>query len=237
MNEIITSLKNPKILHLKKCLNSHYAIKNNCFLLTDLKLIKEAYERHLVKQIYTYEPCAIATNVCVVSKGIFIKLNITSSIIAIISLLKSDNQYSDKVIYLDEISNPTNLGKIIYLMHKYHYRDLILSPNTVSLYNKKCLEIAQDYIFDISVHYGDINTLKELKKNNYQIISTGLKSATFLSDIVVNRPYILIFGNEARGVKSDILTLSDQVIRIDIRNIDSLNVATAIAIILENIKI
>lgn len=235
MNNLITSIKNPKIVFLKKCLNSRYALKNNCFVLTDLSLIKKASERHLIKQIFALNETSYKEETYLVTKEIFKALNIIGSIVAIATLLKPSDKCANKLIYLDEISNPSNLGKIIYLMHQYGYRDLILSPGTVSLYNKKCLEIAKEHIFDLSIHYGDIAFLKTLKSLGYQIISTGLKSSQLLLKVKATEKYVLVFGNEARGVNQSILKISDQIIRIDIKNIDSLNVASAASIVLSHI--
>lgn len=139
------------------------------------------------------------------------------------------------IIYLDEITDPSNLGKIILLMVNEGFNDLILSPKCVSLYNEKCLDIVKENIFNINVTYGDINTLRMLKEN-YQIIATGLQSACYLDEVKLNNRYVLIFGNEAHGVNKDILKLANQIIKIPINNIDSLNVSVAAAIILHNLK-
>ncbi|MCQ2794950.1 MAG: RNA methyltransferase [Bacilli bacterium] len=181
--------------------------KQQLFLVFDLASIKKAKQLGLLKEAYQTK----------------------DGVIGIVKFLPH-HPVGNKIIYLDEISDPSNLGKIIYLMKKYGIKDLMLSPNSVSIYNEKCLAIAKDSIFDINLSYGDINTLRKLKEN-YQIVATGLKSTNYLNKLKLKNKFVLIFGNESRGVNSNILKLAHDVIKIDIKNIDSLNVTVAASII------
>ena len=201
-----------KLKEVNKLLNSKERNKQRLFLVFDLASIKKAEQLGLLKEAYE-------TN---------------DGVIGIVKFLPHQS-LGKKIIYLDEISDPSNLGKIIYLMKKYHLKDLMLSPNSVSLYNEKCLAIAKDNIFDINVSYGDINTLRKLKKN-YQIIATGLKSNNYLEKLKLEDKFIIVFGNESRGVNIDILKLAHEVIKIKIKNIDSLNIAVSASIIFANLK-
>ncbi|MCQ2796396.1 MAG: RNA methyltransferase [Bacilli bacterium] len=181
--------------------------KQQLFLVFDLASIKKAKQLNLLKEAYETK----------------------DGVVGIVKFLPHQ-PLGNQIIYLDEISDPSNLGKIIYLMKKYGIKDLMLSPNCVSIYNEKCLAIAKENIFDINLSYGDINTLRKLKED-YQIVATGLKSTNYLDKLKLKKKFILIFGNESRGVNPDILKLAHEVVKIDIKNIDSLNVAVAASII------
>ncbi len=201
-----------KLKEVNKLLTSKERNKRELFLVTSLEMIKKAKELNLLKEAYE-------TN---------------DGYIGVVQYLPH-KPLGNKIIYLDEISDPTNLGKIIYLMNKYKIKDLMLSPNTVSIYNSKCLDVTKNNIFNINVTYADTSTLKKLKKD-YQIIATGLKSTNYLNKLKLKDKYIIVLGNESRGVSKEILNISHEVIKIDISNIDSLNVAVAASIIFDNLK-
>lgn len=230
--EKISSLNNKKIKNLIYLLSNKGRNENREFLVFDLTSIKKANKLGLLKEVYSLNEIDINVPSFLVSKEVMNKVNKGTEIIGVVKFLDSKNLTSNKIIYLDEISDPSNLGKIIYLMNKYHYKDLLLSSNSTSIYNKKCLDIAKDNIFNININYGDISSLTTLKEKGYSIISTGLKSSTYLSKFKLPNKFCLVFGNESHGVSEDILNISDKIIKIEITNLDSLNVAAAASILL-----
>ncbi|MCQ2792228.1 MAG: RNA methyltransferase [Bacilli bacterium] len=201
-----------KLKEVNKLFQAKEQLKQQAFLVFDLASINQAKKLGLLKGAY----------------------QVNHGVVGIVHFPKS-KPLSNHVVYLDEITDPGNLGKIIYLMKKNKIRDLILSKNSVSPFNKKCLMIAKDAIFDINIIHGDISLLKTLKKD-YQIVATGLKGACSLIDLKLKDKYIIVFGNEARGVKKEILNFANEVVKIEIKNIDSLNVAVAASIIFNNLK-
>lgn len=203
-----------KLKEFNKLASSKERNKKKLFLVRDLNSINKAKELNLLEEAY----------------------KTSDGVIASIRFLPP-RPLGDHIIYLDEISDPTNLGKIIYLMHKYGYKDLMLSPKCVSIYNEKCLEVCKDLIFDINVVNGDINKVKELK-NQYQILVTALKEeSVYIENLKPKKKYILVLGNEARGVNPSLIKLADEVVKIRIKNIDSLNVSVAASIILDNLSL
>ncbi|MCQ2786929.1 MAG: hypothetical protein MJ199_00845, partial [Bacilli bacterium] len=110
---------------VNKLLTNKERNKEHLFLVFDLASIKKAKQLNLLKEAYETK----------------------DGVVGIVKFLPHQT-LGNKIIYLDEISDPSNLGKIIYLMKKYGIKDLMLSPNCVSIYNEKCLAIAKENIFD-----------------------------------------------------------------------------------------
>ena len=75
------------------------------------------------------------------------------------------------------------------------------------------------------VNNYDLKLLKD-----YEIYATEIKGSVDISTIAKTSQHILILGNEAHGVSKELLELASKRIRIDIKNIESLNVAVAGAI-------
>lgn len=231
--EIISSKTNSKIKNLIKLKSQKEKDKTQQFLTSDLSIIKKANELGLLESIYSINKLNYKNNY-LVTKEVMNKIT-DEEAIGIVKYLPNNKINTNKIIYLDRIADPSNLGKIILLAIKYGYKNIIISNNSTSIYNQKCLDIAKDNIFKVNFTYGDIKTINKLKEDGYQIVSTGLKSSILLDEVKIKDKHIIIFGNEASGVSSDILNISNIVIRIPIKNIDSLNVAVATAIILDNI--
>ena len=72
--------------------------------------------------------------------------------------------------------------------------------------------------------------LEDLKKKGYKILATEIKGSVSLKKVQKFDKFVLVLGNEAHGVRDEVLKLADERIRIDIENIESLNVAIAGAI-------
>lgn len=239
MDTVLTSKNNVTIKYLKKLFTSNsFRNEEKKFILYDLDLIKIAKKKDLIVKMFSTSKLKGFEDVTLISKEMinYILNGKNSDYIAVVNFIESFNDFSNKIIYLDEVKDPTNLAKIIYLMNLYGFKDLILSPNCVSLYNEKCLSHLKQELFLINYHYGDIKTLLNLKKRGYSIYSTGLNSNTFLKDSKLANSSVIVLGNEARGVSKEILEISNFIIKIPIKNVDSFNVSVAFSILIDNLK-
>lgn len=140
-------------------------------------------------------------------------------------------------IALDAINDPGNLGTIIRLCDWFGVTQLLCSKETVDCYNQKVVQASMGSLTRISIKYIDLATyLKE----------TAVPS--FIADMDGENVYkstlpkeaILIMGNEANGVSDKIKTLIKNKICIprfgETQETESLNVATATAILLSEFK-
>ena len=141
------------------------------------------------------------------------------------------------VVVLDAINDPGNLGTIIRLCDWFGVDELICSKDTVDCYNQKVVQASMGSLTRISIHYVDlVDYLQE----------TSLP--TFIADMDGENVYktnlpkegILIMGNEANGVSEEIKNLVNHKISIprfgETQETESLNVATATAILLSEFK-
>ena len=149
-------------------------------------------------------------------------------------LLKILSKEAAKLVILDEINDPGNLGTIIRTTAALGYDGIILSKNTVDLYNDKVLRSTQGVLFKIPIF---IDVLEEiipiLKRNGVKCIGTSLKKSVTLDKVKKTNKFAICLGNEARGVSDNVLNLMDQNIRIEMKNdVESLNVSIAGSIIM-----
>ncbi len=115
---------------------------------------------------------------------------------------------------------------------------VILSSDSVDLYNDKVIRSSQGAIFEIDVYIKDLESVyKKLKESNHQIIVSTLSDDSIsLEELSIPKKLVLVLGNEGNGVSKLSLDNSDTKVKISMSNkIDSLNVGVAGAIIMYKI--
>lgn len=138
-----------------------------------------------------------------------------------------------KIVYLDEINNPGNLGTILRTAVAFDYDAVILSKGSVELYNEKVVAASKGALFLIDAFYDEINNYTQGRV----VIASALDDAILLSDCEKPKDFVLVLGNESHGVSSEILSLSNKVVKIEMNDaIDSLNVGVAAGILMNYFK-
>lgn len=237
MIQYIDSKQNQKIKDVMKLSKQSERIEKGEFVVEGFHMFEMALESGTIKRVFvTKENPKIPSNIqqYVVSTEIMDKISTEKNpqgILTVCALLKEDtNNISERVLYLDDVSDPGNLGTILRTALAFSYKTVILSKNCCSIYNQKVLQSSQGAIFNLNIIEDDEKLLDELKKNQYQIISTEIKGSVSLTKIKPENKHVLVLGNESHGVSENVLKKSDIRVRIDISDIESLNVAIAGAI-------
>jgi len=139
----------------------------------------------------------------------------------------------DRILILDDVQDPRNVGSLIRSAVAFNYDVIFLSNNSVDKYNLTLVQASQGSIFNLPIIKGNIfQYIQEIKANRFKIIGTDLhKSNTFYTGDKIEK-YALILGNEGHGISKEISDLCDTNLLIDIENIDSLSVNVAGGILL-----
>ena len=145
---------------------------------------------------------------------------------------KEKTQYH-KIVYLDQINDPGNLGTILRTAVAFNYDAVILSKGSVDLYNEKVIAASKGAIFLIDAFTDDINNYKDKQI----IVSTLDENSIPLSECDKPKDFVLVLGNESHGVSEPIIEMANQLVKIEMNDvIDSLNVAMAGAILMNYFK-
>ncbi|MGW9685508.1 TrmH family RNA methyltransferase [Flagellimonas sp. 2504JD1-5] len=143
---------------------------------------------------------------------------------------------SNWVIALDNVRDPGNLGTIIRLCDWFGIKQLICSLGTVDCYNPKVLQATMGSIARVNVVYVDL--VKYLKETHQPAYGAFMDGETVYASRLPKHG-ILIMGNEANGISSEIESMISRRIAIPQfgeQTTESLNVATATAILLSEIR-
>ena len=239
---IIESTDNKKIKNLRKLKSKKYRDEEKKFLIEGIHLVKEAYDSGNLIEVLLLEGDDIDFNapVTYVSENVMKSLSDLETPYNIIGICNypKEKEIGNKILMLDEVQDPGNLGTIIRSSVAFDIDTIYLSENSVDIYNSKVLRGCQGMNFYINIVRSNlVDKIKELKTKGYKIYTTDVNGGKELKSIKSPDKYVIIMGNEGKGVSFEASELADERIYINMNdNCESLNVAVATSIILYKFK-
>jgi TrmH family RNA methyltransferase len=235
----INSVNNPHIKALTALLSKKERQEKGKFLVEGYHLCEEAARRGLLDEILI---CDLHDEV----KGItnyFVNYDIIKKItkaitpqpiVGVVNIRNNFRYDFKRYLLLDDVSDPGNMGTIIRSAVAFGVEALIMSPDTVDIYNDKVIRATQGTLFELPYIYEDLKeAIVKLKNRNIRIFGTALKKSISIHDLDIPEEWAIIMGNEARGISDHILGMTDYNIIIPILPvIDSLNVSVSAGIVL-----
>ena len=238
----IESLNNNKVKEWVKLQDKKYRDINNKFLVEGDHLLKEALKTGRVVEIISDDKAWEIPGIPFyeVSTQIMKKISKQVSGTKVIGVVQKngDGKVEGNVCLLDNIQDPGNLGTIIRSAVAFNIKTIILSNDTVDLYNEKVIRASEGMIFGLNFIRGDLALIIDsLKKDNYKIYGTDVNKGTNLKDITFHDKIALIIGNEGNGVREELKRKCDSLINIPIaKSCESLNASIAASIIFYEIN-
>ncbi|GAB4298875.1 MAG: RNA methyltransferase [Ignavibacteriaceae bacterium] len=149
--------------------------------------------------------------------------------------LKLKNEFA---LYLEDISDPGNLGTILRTADWFGITDIILSPDSAEIYNPKVLRSSMGSVFHLNLFTDfPVNKLIKFTKEGYNVLCAD-KEGIPVFGLTDFRKKIICFGNEAKGISDQLQKISSGKITIPGKGkAESLNVAAAAAVILAQVFI
>lgn len=234
----ISSINNEYIKEISKLNEKKYRDKLNKYLIEGLHLVTEALKYDIIDTIIIREDFNYETNIkhIIVSSEVMKKLSDNPSIPKIMAVVnkKESTIKGNKILLLDRLQDPGNLGTIIRSAVAFNFDTIILSNDTVDLYNSKVLRSTQGMLFNINILRQDLtNVINELKNNNYTIYGTKVDNGYDVKEINNINKFALIIGNEGTGISDNILKQCDKYLYIKMNNnCESLNAGVAASILM-----
>ena len=225
----IESRQNQKIKDLMKLSIPKFSKEQRLFKIEGFHALEMAKRSGLLLSVFTTREIPdLSVPQYLVSQDIMESISCTTSpqgVICVCSYIEEQPIKSNKILLLDNVSDPGNLGTLLRTALAFGYKDIILKGGC-SQYNEKVLQSTQGAIFNLNI----VPFEDEEQLDGYEIIATEIKGNVELSKIGKIKKHVLVLGNEAHGVSKFLLEIADKRVRIDIDEIESLNVAIAGAI-------
>lgn len=232
----ITSLKNPKVIFWSKLKQKKYRDENNLFIVESAHLVEEALKKKIVNEVITLGDEDYNVPTYKVTYDIMKKIsNLSSpnSVMAVCNFLLPSKIAGDKILVLDKIQDPGNLGTIIRSCVAFNVQTLVISDDTVDIYNDKVIRSSEGMIFNINIIRSDLSEiLPKLKNLGYKIYGTNVVNGKNIKDINEKKCAVII-GSEGQGMSEKIKNTCDGFIYINMNEkCESLNAAVAGSIIM-----
>ena len=230
--KLITSLSQKKYRH-----------KYKLFVVEGVKVVQEflnsSYELEILfstESSFSYLDSFIEVSEQELKK--ISSLKTPNKVVALFKIpVEKNSNSSGLIVALDAINDPGNLGTIIRLCDWFGVDKLLCSKETVDCYNTKVVQSSMGSLTRVAISYID---LKEYL--------TSVSIPVFIADMDGDNIYemkpptsaVLVMGNEANGISNSIKQIVSTKITIprygDSQLIESLNVATATAILLSEFR-
>ena len=244
---MITSNSNEKIKQLAKLLKStKYRKEEHVFVVEGIRMFREIPE-HCRKQTYITNDCYEVhqaefegISYEIVSDYVMKSLSDTKNPQGILSLVTymehdiSKIRNGNRILILENIQDPGNLGTMIRTAEAGGIDGIIMSHDTVDIYNSKTVRATMGSVFRIPFCYTeDIRKeIELLKQANVEVYGADLEGSNVYA-CHFQEPFAFCIGNEGNGLSQALLDVLTKKVTIPMMgNVESLNAATAATVLI-----
>ncbi len=237
---MIESVNNKKVKEYAKLQLKKERDKQGLFIVEGEHMVIEAIKANVLEELFLLNeienpfdfPCTYA------NQAVLNKLSSQTSnakMIGICRKIQNKPSKEERIIMLDTVQDPGNVGTIIRSAFSFGYDCIYLSKGCADIYNPKTIQASQGALFHIPCIQVDL--LEKMNQLNIETYATALtENHINLQDIQPKNKYAIILGNEGEGIHQNIIDASDYTVKIEMDAFESLNVAIAASICMYTFK-
>ena len=242
--EKLTSLKNPRV-QLWRSLKDHKARQEaGLFLVEGIRMTREALdssftvETLLLREGYPVPGDLPAqTSVCMLPEYVFDAVCDTKSPQGIAAVLRLETKPASgpRLVALDQVQDPGNVGTILRTADAAGFDGLLLSPDCADVFSTRVLRASMGSIFRMGLSFPSSlpDALRILRNQGYAIISSQLDGDPFYQRGELGEKLVLIVGNEGNGISGSVRDEATHRLKLPMRGgAESLNAAVAAAVMM-----
>ena len=185
-----------------------------------------------------------------VSDNVFIRMSDTQTPQGIMAVVKmseitiedlfgrdmhiNSNTIQPLLLILENLQDPGNLGTIIRMAEGAGVTGVIMSCNTVDIYNPKTIRSTMGSLYRVPVIYVDdiCEAVEECKQKGIRVYAAHLKGTDNYNVKDYTQPTAFMIGNEGNGLTDKLTDKADELVRIPMQGkVESLNAAIACTIL------
>ena len=179
----------------------------------------------------------------VVTDNVFMRMSDTQTPQGIMAVVKmSDVDISDilsdscnpLLLIIENLQDPGNLGTIIRMAEGAGVTGIIMSSNTVDIYNPKTIRSTMGSLYRVPVIYVEdiCEAVEKCKAKDVNVYAAHLKGTDNYNKKDYTKPTAFMIGNEGNGLTDKLTHKADELVRIPMKGkVESLNAAIACTIL------
>jgi RNA methyltransferase, TrmH family len=239
----IESVKNPKVKAWKKLLTKKERDQSGTYLIEGFHLVEEALKEQIVLEVIVNQDMERQTHMNLEGiEVVYVKEDVMKVIcdtetpqgIAAVCEQKTvsiDDIKLEKLLLLDRVQDPGNLGTMIRTADAAGIDAVILGEGCADPYNPKVVRATQGSLFHLPLM--KVNLAEFIEKLDMPVYGTALEGGLPFEQVKKAESFALLMGNEGQGVSKDLLEITTKNLYIPIYGkSESLNVAIAAGILL-----
>jgi RNA methyltransferase, TrmH family len=146
------------------------------------------------------------------------------------------SQAGDRILLLEGVQDPGNVGTLIRTAAAFDFNGIILNESCAGPFSPKAVQASAGAVMSVWVRRTDryLKMAGDLKERNCKLVAADVRGEPLTKGFSLPGLFCLMLGSEGEGLSENLLALADQRIRIPMndRNVESLNVASAGAIMM-----
>ena len=142
---------------------------------------------------------------------------------------------SPKLIMCDEVTDVRNFGAVCRSAESFGFHAVIIPEKGSAQINEDAIKSSAGAIFNISIcrEKNIMNTARMIRESGIHLVAATEKASKDVAEGIYTHPICFIVGSEERGIRPDLLKISDELVRIPLSGkTSSLNVSVAAAIVM-----
>lgn len=139
------------------------------------------------------------------------------------------------LMVLDNLQDPGNLGTIIRTSEGAGVTGIVMSKETVDIYNPKVIRSTMGSIYRMPFYYAEdlLKAIEEMKKRNISTYAAHLEGKHAYDEEDYKKACAFFIGNEGNGLRDEVAKAADIYIRIPMcGQVESLNAAIAASVLM-----
>ena len=252
---MISSKNNAKIKSVRKLLSSSKERRlRDAFAVEGIRIVKEV-PKELLEEVYLSESLARSGEVSkedfrgaeLVSDEVFRHLSDTVTPQGILAVVRKPSYILDlssykersRLLLLDDVQDPGNLGTIVRTAEAAGVDMIILSEGCADLFNPKVIRSTMGSIFRVPFVVDDlVSVIETLKAEGVSVYGAALQGAVDFRTVSFPEKTAIVIGNEGNGISEGVLNSVNEKIFIPMEGkVESLNAAVSAAILLYHMDV
>lgn len=225
--------------------------KEQVFLVEGGKMFEEADEAY-IREVYVSESYLEKNGISdklqrvgfeTVSDEVFKKISDTKAPQGILCVMKQYAYSFEKLlekenpvfVLLEDIQDPGNLGTILRTGEGAGIDGVIMTKDTVDIYNPKTIRATMGSIYRMPFLYVDSlsDAIKKIQEKGIAVYAAHLQGENYYDSFDFTKGTAFLIGNEGNGLKKETADMADSYLKIPMEGkVESLNAAIATSLLM-----